>query len=206
MKAAPAPRGKAAATDAALRAFDEEFAAAAAAAQEPEGEARRSWWRSIFGSFAMIRFPRMFDRRLTAGGALVATSVAAFMLIDVERLFEGSSDVVVSEMLAGGDPSTPLGPAPKTREAPARAAPTPQAHSLSDTAEIDAIVQLERWPGEASPKTMASPQPTVAPRDHLVADPPARDRFANADPNPVKRAAEHPVSTFSVDVDTASYA
>ncbi|MEO0361554.1 MAG: von Willebrand factor type A domain-containing protein, partial [Pseudomonadota bacterium] len=47
---------------------------------------------------------------------------------------------------------------------------------------------------------------TVAPRDHLVADPPARDRFANADPNPVKRAAEHPVSTFSVDVDTASYA
>ena len=33
-----------------------------------------------------------------------------------------------------------------------------------------------------------------------------RDRFAAFDPNPVRVAAEHPVSTFSVDVDTASYA
>ena len=33
-----------------------------------------------------------------------------------------------------------------------------------------------------------------------------RDRFAASDPNPVKVAAEDPVSTFSVDVDTASYA
>ena len=33
-----------------------------------------------------------------------------------------------------------------------------------------------------------------------------RDRFAAFDPNPVKVAAEHPLSTFSVDVDTASYA
>ena len=33
-----------------------------------------------------------------------------------------------------------------------------------------------------------------------------RDRFERFDPNPVKRTAEEPVSTFSVDVDTASYA
>ena len=32
-----------------------------------------------------------------------------------------------------------------------------------------------------------------------------RDRFEYHSPNPVKRAAEEPVSTFSVDVDTASY-
>lgn len=32
-----------------------------------------------------------------------------------------------------------------------------------------------------------------------------RDRFANADPSPVKSVAADPVSTFSVDVDTASY-
>ena len=32
-----------------------------------------------------------------------------------------------------------------------------------------------------------------------------RDQFANAAENPVKRTAEDPVSTFSVDVDTASY-
>ncbi|MDX1442187.1 MAG: VWA domain-containing protein [Gammaproteobacteria bacterium] len=33
-----------------------------------------------------------------------------------------------------------------------------------------------------------------------------RENYAHYDDNPVKRAAEHPVSTFSVDVDTGSYA
>jgi len=33
-----------------------------------------------------------------------------------------------------------------------------------------------------------------------------RDRFETINPNPVRRVAEEPVSTFSVDVDTASYA
>ena len=32
-----------------------------------------------------------------------------------------------------------------------------------------------------------------------------RDRFSSFDANPVKRAADEPVSTFSIDVDTASY-
>ena len=34
----------------------------------------------------------------------------------------------------------------------------------------------------------------------------SRDRFTAFDPNPVKVTAEEPVSTFSIDVDTASYA
>jgi Ca-activated chloride channel family protein len=33
-----------------------------------------------------------------------------------------------------------------------------------------------------------------------------RDRYEDVDPNPVKEVAEEPVSTFSVDVDTAAYA
>ncbi len=33
-----------------------------------------------------------------------------------------------------------------------------------------------------------------------------RDRFAHFDDNPVRRVSEQPVSTFSIDVDTASYA
>jgi Ca-activated chloride channel family protein len=33
-----------------------------------------------------------------------------------------------------------------------------------------------------------------------------RDRFEALSPNPIKRTAEEPVSTFSIDVDTASYA
>ena len=35
---------------------------------------------------------------------------------------------------------------------------------------------------------------------------PNRNRFPEAEPNPVRLAAEHPVSTFSIDVDTVSYA
>ena len=38
---------------------------------------------------------------------------------------------------------------------------------------------------------------------HPVAD---RERYAHFDDNPVKRVAETPVSTFSIDVDTAAYA
>ena len=40
---------------------------------------------------------------------------------------------------------------------------------------------------------------------HLPQEYVGRDRFEYHSPNPVKRATEEPVSTFSVDVDTASY-
>jgi Ca-activated chloride channel family protein len=33
-----------------------------------------------------------------------------------------------------------------------------------------------------------------------------RDRYPDAKPNPVVQVADQPVSTFSIDVDTASYA
>lgn len=48
----------------------------------------------------------------------------------------------------------------------------------------------------------------VAPQDSIM--PPAeyegRDQFEDTSPNPLKKVSEEPVSTFSVDVDTASYA
>ncbi len=43
-------------------------------------------------------------------------------------------------------------------------------------------------------------------RERIIApDMPDTEAFANADPNPVKITREAPVSTFSIDVDTASY-
>lgn len=42
--------------------------------------------------------------------------------------------------------------------------------------------------------------------DPAIVEQPDRERFASADPNRVKLVADDPVSTFSVDVDTASYA
>ena len=48
----------------------------------------------------------------------------------------------------------------------------------------------------------------IAPRPPGVPAPPSADteRYPDATPNPVKRTADQPVSTFSIDVDTAAYA
>ena len=48
------------------------------------------------------------------------------------------------------------------------------------------------------------PQPPYYPRPPVII--PNTDRFPDKEPTSVLSAAEHPVSTFSVDVDTASYA
>ena len=52
----------------------------------------------------------------------------------------------------------------------------------------------------ASVESGAIEMPSLGYRDQ------GRDQFTPFDPNPVKVAAEEPVSTFSIDVDTASYA
>jgi Ca-activated chloride channel family protein len=56
-------------------------------------------------------------------------------------------------------------------------------------------VELSRYP---------YPRPPYFPRPPVY--PPSVDRFPDKEPTSVLSAAEHPVSTFSVDVDTASYA
>lgn len=48
-----------------------------------------------------------------------------------------------------------------------------------------------------------TPSHPVLPGQHQV--PADTERYPDATPNPVKRVAEEPVSTFSIDVDTASY-
>jgi Ca-activated chloride channel family protein len=57
----------------------------------------------------------------------------------------------------------------------------------------------------ASPSAPMSLTKPASPASEVYQDV-GRDRFDGATPNPVKVAAEEPVSTFSVDVDTASYA
>ncbi len=51
---------------------------------------------------------------------------------------------------------------------------------------------------------VVAPEPTIA--DAVTAPPPDTEAFAIDTPNPVRIAAEEPVSTFSIDVDTAAYA
>ncbi|CAN5286952.1 hypothetical protein BH10PSE3_BH10PSE3_35270 [soil metagenome] len=61
-------------------------------------------------------------------------------------------------------------------------------------------------PPPASMSYSAAPYPSVSPAPLSI--PPVRDteKYPGAAANPVKRVAEEPVSTFSIDVDTAAYA
>ncbi|QDG77127.1 VWA domain-containing protein [Labrenzia sp. PHM005] len=82
--------------------------------------------------------------------------------------------------------------------------------------EVLAPAKLKRMqkqvaaPLAAAPAGRAVPSSALAPADDAastaVYEEQGRDKFADHDDNPVKRAAEEPVSTFSADVDTASYA
>ena len=69
-------------------------------------------------------------------------------------------------------------------------------------------VRRERAPMAAPAPSIAFDMAASAPLPRFSGPPPARDtsRFDNGDPNPVKRTSAEPVSTFSGDVDTASYA
>ncbi|MGR9080599.1 vWA domain-containing protein [Rhizobium leguminosarum] len=68
-------------------------------------------------------------------------------------------------------------------------------------------------PGIAPHQQLAEPMAAIAPSPAPPADArvqmqldPNRERFANAAANPIKSVATDPVSTFSADVDSASYA
>ena len=88
---------------------------------------------------------------------------------------------------------------------------------LEETApagERSGVISLsEQAPAGNQPLVKKSaPVPSPAPVAGFYADgsvepsPPDNERFANGDPNPLKITSESPVSTFSIDVDTASYA
>ncbi|MER8439829.1 VWA domain-containing protein [Mesorhizobium sp. M1312] len=92
----------------------------------------------------------------------------------------------------------------------ARNAPEPSPREAlaggSSTAALaaDGAARVGRVPGTvAQSKLMA--QPSTAPADQMPLPEQNRDRVEDFKTNPVRAALEDPVSTFSIDVDTASY-
>ncbi|WP_443135084.1 vWA domain-containing protein [Frigidibacter sp. ROC022] len=85
-------------------------------------------------------------------------------------------------------------PQPRTEIAAAEPAPAP--------APADAVRRGVTLPGEQesgyAPASVAPPDPMIAPE-------PDTEAYANEAPNPVKVVTEEPVSTFSIDVDTAAW-
>ena len=76
--------------------------------------------------------------------------------------------------------------------------------SLEAFAEASTEERTQAAPKVRSLAASASPEASEAPS--LGYREQGRDRFEAFDPNPVKVVAQEPVSTFSIDVDTASYA
>ncbi|MFK7836734.1 MAG: von Willebrand factor type A domain-containing protein [Sulfitobacter sp.] len=114
-------------------------------------------------------------------------------------------------LLPGNGPDPVFAPAPAVlKQAPElRTLPAP-APSIAQ--EMEPMVEMEMasdsFSGAVAPQSRAlhsapavtamAPEPRFRPESNT-------EEFANADANPVHVAAENPVSTFSIDVDTASY-
>ena len=71
--------------------------------------------------------------------------------------------------------------------------------------ELDALTVQDRAAGHLSApaKIAEASQPQEL---RYATEPPNTENYAHFDDNPLKRTAEHPVSTFSIDVDTGAYA
>ena len=84
--------------------------------------------------------------------------------------------------------------------------PKDSAPSPSGTVAGDSLARMPQsaMAREAVMPPYSHPRPPYFPRPPVM--PPSADRFPDKEPTSVLSAAEHPVSTFSVDVDTASYA
>ncbi len=98
--------------------------------------------------------------------------------------------------------------ASKQKSAPA--SEPAQAGVQADSAESPARrTQFAAPPSAVATESMvgavAEIMPSPVPQDTVAQPEENRDRFTEADTNPVKSVATDPVSTFSADVDTASY-
>lgn len=83
------------------------------------------------------------------------------------------------------------------------APPAPTGEFALDGAVSAPSTSRARMPAES--KLMAPQQPSTLPADQMQPQPENHDRIEDFKTNPVHAALEDPVSTFSIDVDTASY-
>ena len=153
----------------------------------------------------------MFDT-LKLKPALALTTSAAALFVGVVILLPqagfgpGLSDraptpLAVEEaplVLAEPAPAMRPAPAPATKMAPAEVRSRAQASAEMDATTFEAL-GVDRL-------TSAATASVGAINETQTGLPATTETFANAEANPVKITAAEPVSTFSVDVDTASYA
>jgi len=207
------PAADASARAAALAAAIEAFDGAEKTFDAPQGSSAGGRRSSIFNRI----WSPIMNRRFLAGSALATllvvpaaglvtyelvrsgtvtldaqTTIAAKPADEGQRargqVAEKAKAEVQAEMKAAADSAEPA-PLAESREEEAVAA-MPESLAVGGAANLQSLSRMAVQPSDS----IAMPLPAED-----------RERFASADPNPVKSVATDPVSTFSADVDTASY-
>jgi len=207
------PAADTSARAAALAAAMEAFDGAEKTFDAPQGSAAGGRRSSIFNRI----WSPIMNRRFLAGSALATLLVVpAAGLVTYELVRSGTvtldAQTTIAAKPADEEQRARGQVAEKARvEAQAEmkvaadsAEPAPLAESREEEA-VAAMPESLAVGGAANVQSLS--RMAVQPSDSIAMPLPAedRERFASADPNPVKSVATDPVSTFSADVDTASY-
>lgn len=151
---------------------------------------------------------------------IVGPNISKLTTLDEQPEFSSMSEEVV------GDPVVEIAPAPLPKlETETTLSQVPDAPSGADVERDTGIVanQAIKKPAVAKSRSLKKMLPNVSsglalqsesfisrpmpvPSDGVLPQTQNRDKFENVKSNPVKSVTTEPVSTFSVDVDTASYA
>ncbi|MBO6726338.1 MAG: VWA domain-containing protein [Rhizobiaceae bacterium] len=211
----PAPRDEArqAALRSALDAFDENFSTApqgSADAHRQSGRMNKLW-------------SAMMQMKLSAAPAVAGLLVLPVAGYATWQLMSDGTFGIDREAPAEKPVVETTAPASGKREQPQELAATEAEER--ERSFYDTLTQAEEAVQDMSGQVASSPRPAQPPRllrspaggeSKMMVLPPApepapelaenRDRFQSFETNPVRSALESPVSTFSIDVDTASYA
>ncbi|RMF40415.1 MAG: VWA domain-containing protein [Alphaproteobacteria bacterium] len=222
----PDAQARARALEAAMKAFDAQGKAQAVR----QTKRRPHWVARIFGGLNM---PTLSLRPALLGGTSLAVIALAVVLVQNPEFYRNRPapaperlETPVAEPKPAETPATRVAPAATPADESAADMPAPGQLRLrvDSEVELDPARLLAERPKAAPPLARVLPQteraeapPAPAPLARMLParpdagaelSPPAenRDRFESAPDNPLKVTAEEPVSTFSIDVDTASYA
>jgi Ca-activated chloride channel family protein len=210
----PSDAARRAALQAAMQAFDNADAKKTAVQTQGSGFVRR------LSSIATQLWSETMEKKLllttSALGGLLILPVAGYVswtMMHDPRMLAGDQQapVTIEAQPPQVDEPKPVQPQPLPMVEPA-ARSQPAVKQAPLARQIEAL-SSSKTVGQASPAAekpvamVPMPAPAVEmAQDSIAPLQPSGDRVQRFDANPVKRVADDPVSTFSIDVDTASYA
>ncbi|WP_136442017.1 vWA domain-containing protein [Pacificoceanicola onchidii] len=170
--------------------------------------------RGFRGVIAMLTKTLSSRGVLTASTALAAVALVAVIPVLQEVPFSKAGNDIAAKPEAAVLPQEPV-----TEPLVLSPSRTEDAQDLADThaLEFEPVIVMEEAAGAPAPRMMtreaapfagglakAAPAPQIL-QDGLLLAPEDTEAYPEAESNPIKVTTEEPVSTFSIDVDTASW-